>query len=226
MSDMRISTEITADLPEAFVQELGIRFQFDATRPDLLRELNYIARRYRRDLLLFDKASDLEPERTAHRKLREQIESLRQSLTLPEFEALGSEIYLTLRTAYSEPDKVSRLPIPSAAVGDHFLRSLDDFLSLVSVTARNVEQRSAPPKGRKPNFALECLVRNIAYLWADILKRPFTLDYHKGSGVTEAFEFVKAIAGFVDPDIPETKLITATRTIISERGNIRKPDNA
>src|SRR5690606_6295982 len=111
-------------------------------------------------------------------------------LTLPEFEALGSEIYLTLRTANSDTDEMSRLSIPSAVVGDHILRSLDDFLGLVSVTARNVEHRSAPPTGRKPNFALECLVRNIAYLWADILKRPFTLDYHKGSGVTEAFEFV------------------------------------
>lgn len=226
MSDMSISTEITADLPEAFVQELGIRFQFDATRPDLVQELKYIARRYRRDLLVFDNTADRELDRTAHRKLREQIESLRQSLALLEFEGLGSEIYLTLRTAKSEPDEISRLPIPNAAVGDHILRSLDDFLGVVSVTAQNVEHRSAPPKGRKPNFALECLVRNIAYLWADILERPFTLDYHKGGGVTEAFAFVKAITGFVDPDIPETKLITATRTIISERGNIRKPDNA
>lgn len=224
MSETSNITIVSADLPEAAVRELGIRFQFDAMQPDLLRELNYIARRYRRDLLLFERAADLEPERTAHRKLREQIESLRQSLTLPEFEALGSEIYLTLRTANSETDQISRLPIPRAAVGDHILRSLDDFLDLVSVSARNVEQRSAPPKGRKPNFALECLVRNTAYLWVDILKRPCTLDYHKGSGVTEAFAFVKAIASYLDPDIAETKLITAMRAIISERGNIRKPD--
>lgn len=226
MSDISNITNASADLPEALIRELDARFQFDALRPDLLRELNYICRRYRRDLLLFERAADLETERAAHRKLREQIESLRQSLTLPEFEALGSEIYLTLRTANSETDEISCLPIPNAAVGDHILRSLDYFLGLVSVTAQNVELRSAPPKGRKPNFALECLVRNIAYLWADILKRPFTLDYHKGSGVTEAFAFVKAIAGFVDPEITDTKLITATRTIISERGNIRKPDNA
>jgi len=226
VSNISNFTNASADLPEAFIRELGARFQFDAMQSDLAQELNYIARRYRRDLLLFDNSSDLELDRTAHRKLREQIESLRQSLSSPEFEALGSEIYLTLRTANSETDQISRLPIPSAAVGDHILRTLDDFLGLVSVTARNVELRSAPPKGRKPNFALECLVRNIAYLWADILKRPFTLDYHKGSGVTEAFAFVKAIAGFVDPGIAETKLITAMRTIISERGNIRKPDNA
>ncbi|HRJ19901.1 MAG TPA: hypothetical protein PLF84_12700 [Bryobacteraceae bacterium] len=226
MSDIRISTEITADLPEAFVQELGIRFQFDATRPDLVQELKYIARRYRRDLLVFNNTAERELDRTAHRKLREQIESLRQTLAFPEFEALGSEIYLTLRTANVNADEISRLPILSAAVGDHILRSLDDFLGLVSVSAGNVEQRSAPPKGRKPNFALECLVRNIAYLWADILKRPFTLDYHKGSGVTEAFAFVKAFTSYIDLEIADTKLITAVRTIISERGNIRNPDNA
>lgn len=225
VSDISNITNTSANLPEGFIRELGIRFQFDAMRPDLAQELNYIARRYRRDVLLFDRSSDLELERTAHRKLREQIESLHQSLSSPKFEALGSEIYLTLRTASSEPYKISRLPIPSAAVGDHILRSLDDFLDLVSVSARNVEQRSAPPKGRKPNFALECLIRNIAYLWADILKRPFTLDYHKGSGVTEAFAFVKTIASFVDPETADTKLITAMRTLISERGNIRKPDN-
>lgn len=226
MSDIGNITNASADLPEAFIRELGARFQFDAMQSDLAQELNYIARRYRRDLLLFDNSSDLELDRTAHRKLREQIESLRQSLSSPEFEALGSEIYLILRTANSETDQISRLPIPSAAVGDHIQRTLDDFLGLVSVTARNVELRSVPPKGRKPNFALECLVRNVAYLWADILKRPFTLDYHKGSGVTEAFAFVKAIANFVDPETADTKLITSMRTIISERGNIRNQDNA
>lgn len=226
MADVNTTTDDAGSLPDAFVRELALKFQFDALRPDILRELNYIARRYRRDLLVFDDSADRELERTAHRKLREQIESLRQSLALPEFEELGSEIYLTLRTANSETDQTSRVPIPNAAVGEHILRSLDDFLGLVSVSAGNVEQRSAPPKGRKPNFALECLIRNTAYLWADILKRSFTLDYHKGSGVTEAFEFVKAIAAFLDPDIPETKLITATRTIISERGNIRNQDSA
>lgn len=215
-------------IPDAFLRNLEDRFGFDAFRPDLRKELDYIARRYRRDLRLFDAADDQKAERLKYSALREHIEALQQMLASPEYTDFGSEIYLTLRTALpdTQVSGLSQLPAPNGAAGEHILQLLERLLALSAATATNVEQRNTPAKGRKPNFALECLVRNVAYLWADILKRPFTLDYHKGSGVTEAFAFVKAIANFVDPETADTKLITSMRTIISERGNIRNQDNA
>lgn len=201
------------------LSELGERFGFDSAAPELRQELNYIARRYRRDLIAFDGVAVREAERVKYKKLLAQIDALQETLASPEYDALGSEIYLTLRTEVSDNKAgvIRMSTIPNAAVGDHILNGLDDMLKLISNAARNVEERNAPAKGRKPDYALEALVRNIAYLWSDILKRPFTLDYHKGSALTEAANFVKAIIGYLGPDIPETRLITTMRTIISER---------
>lgn len=206
-------------IPDGDLQRLGDRFGFDAFRPDLRQELDYIARRYSRDLGLFDAADDQKAERLRYRALREQIETLRQMLASPEYADFGSEIYLTLRTALpdTQVSRLSQLPAANGAAGEHILQVLERLLALSAATAVNVEQRNAPAKGRKPDYALECLVRNIAYLWKDILQRPFRLDYHKGSVLTEAAEFVIAVAGHVAPDVPQTRLITTMRTIIREQ---------
>jgi hypothetical protein len=206
-------------IPDAFLRVLGDRFGFEAFRPDLRQELDYIARRYKRDLGLFDAAEDQKAERLRYGVLREQIETVQQILASPEYADFGSEIYLTLRTALpdTQVSGLSQLPVPNGAAGEHILQLLERLLQLSAVTAANVEQRNAPAKGRKPDYALECLVRNIAYLWKDILQRPFRLDYHKGSVLTEAAEFVIAVAGFVAPDVPQTRLIITMRTIIREQ---------
>lgn len=210
-------------IPDVFLRDLGDRFGFDALRPDLRQELDYIARRYPRDLKLFDSAEDQKAERLRYGVLREQIEALQQMLALPEYADFGTEIYLTLRTALpdTQVSGLSQLPVPSEATSEHILQLLERLLALSAATAANVEQRNAPAKGRKPDYALECLVRNIAYLWKDILQRPFRLDYHKGSVLTQAAEFVIAVAGLVAPDVPQTRLITAMRTIIREQNFVR-----
>lgn len=205
--------------PDSFLRDLGDRFGFNALRPVLRQELDYIARRYKRDLGLFDAADDQKAERLRYGVLREQIEALQQMLASPEYADFGSEIFLTLRT--KPPDErmagMSQIPATNGDAGERILQWLDRLLQLSAVTAANVVQRNAPAKGRKPDYALECLVRNIAYLWKDILQRPFRLDYHKGSVLTGAAEFVIAVASVVAPDIPQTSLITAMRTIIREQ---------
>ncbi len=219
MPDMNISEDNPGGFPEGFLASLGQRFRFDPSDAGLRQELAYIARRYQRDVRAFDISANCNSETRKYRALREEVEDLRAALASPDFEALSSEIYLTLRTTWPEKDEVVIRPaaVPSALVGDHILRGLDDLLKLVSQTASNVETRNAPPKGRKPDYALECLVRNIAYLWKDILGQPFRLDYHKGSVLTEAAEFVITVAGFVAPDVTQTRLITTMRTIIREQ---------
>lgn len=210
------SKSIEAAFSDSLLQELGERFGFDALRPEIRKELNHIARRYARDLRLFDNAAEMQTQRTNYRLLREQAESLRQFLASPEYEDLGSEIYLTLRTTLPE-SSVSYLPVPNGDVGEHVLQLLENLLGAVSAAADTVEQRNSPAKGRKPDYALECLVRNIAYLWTDVLNRPFRLDYHKGSALTVAAEFVIAVASYFAPEVPQTRLITTMRTIIREQ---------
>lgn len=219
MPDVNSGPDPSSGLPEAFLRALGERFRFDAQQPGMRRELDDLACRYKRDVGIIDNAEPLDKERKSYRKLREQVDALRQMLGTQDFEALDAEIYLALRlaTPRSTESGISRLPVPSGAVGEHLLRLLDELLSLVSQTAVQVEERNAPLPGRKRNYSLENLVRRIAYLWVDILNRPFTLDYHKGSGVTEAFAFAKMIVGVVDPEVAETNLITATRKIVSEK---------
>lgn len=51
-----------------------------------------------------------------------------------------------------------------------------------------------------------------------MLERQFTVDYHQGSGLTEAFAFVNLVVAQIDSAITETEIITAMRTIIKERG--------
>ncbi|MEO0591903.1 MAG: hypothetical protein AAFZ11_15285, partial [Pseudomonadota bacterium] len=72
------------------------------------------------------------------------------------------------------------------------------------------------------NYALENTVRRIAYIWSDMIKRPFTLDYHQGSGLTPAHEFVKTIFAELDPEITEDDVKTSMRRIVAER-NSAKP---
>lgn len=207
------------DLPDGFPEVLGARFGFDSLHFDIGSELGRIARRYQRDLTLFDDAAQRGEERQNYRHLGKQVQDLRTLLAEPDFEALGSELYLYLRThAQGSGHDLIRLPtVPNSSAGEHLLKTLDNLLELVSSAAEETQIRNALPKGRKPDYPLECLVRNIACLWSDILHRPFTLDYHKGSGLTEAFDFVKSIVGVIAPEVPENRLITIMRTIIAER---------
>ena len=78
-------------------------------------------------------------------------------------------------------------------------------------------------KGRKADNPLLSLVRRLAYVWTELLKQKFTIDYHKGSGLTPTFQFVKLIVQRIIPDIRETEIVTAMRTIVSEL-NLKAPD--
>jgi len=65
-------------------------------------------------------------------------------------------------------------------------------------------------------MALQNLVIHAADFWELDLKRRFRIDYHKGAGLTLAFEFVKALLKPID-EVTDTQIIAATRTEIKLR---------
>ena len=77
--------------------------------------------------------------------------------------------------------------------------------------------RFSPVKGRKRNYPLENLVRRLAFIWTETFERKFTVDYHQGSGLTEAFEFVELVATELGLSVTDTEIVTSMRTVIKER---------
>ncbi|RAN36441.1 hypothetical protein [Hyphomonas pacifica] len=109
--------------------------------------------------------------------------------------------------------------------GTPYLLELKRLLSLLEYATELALEKSAVPRGRKPNHTLESLVRRLAYVWEELLDQKFTIDYHKGSGLTPAFEFVRLVVERIIPDISETEIVTAMRTIVAER-NLTAPDSS
>ena len=77
----------------------------------------------------------------------------------------------------------------------------------------------APERGRKRNYPVENFVRRAHYIWVKMLGRPFTVDYHKGSGLTPAFDFVYYLLHHLDDNIPENGIVTAMRKVIAENND-------
>ncbi len=81
---------------------------------------------------------------------------------------------------------------------------------LANAAARGAEAYSAR-RGPKIDAALEVAVRRAADFWIFKLGRKFTIDHHKGTGTTKSFEFLRALCAQIDPDIPDTKIVSAMR---------------
>jgi len=66
------------------------------------------------------------------------------------------------------------------------------------------------------DYTIECVVRRSADFWGDHLNRKFTVDYHKGAGLTPAFLFVQKLINEIEL-IADNKIINAMRSEIALR---------
>lgn len=107
--------------------------------------------------------------------------------------------------------------------GTPYLLELKRLLALLEYATDLALEKSTVPKGRKRNQPLESLVRRLAYVWEQLLDQKFTIDYHKGSGLTPDFEFVSLVVERIIPEVGETEIVTAMRTIVSEL-NLKAPN--
>ncbi len=207
-----------------FFVKLSQQFAFDSSDVRIMRELRALFRRYPLDKRVLSDNSDEQALRKRYQSLKQETERFRALLSSSEYEDLESDLSIA---ALHENDRAADPDIPviggfEARKGSAYVADLDHLLSLLLVVAELGSERFAPVKGRKRNFALENTVRRIAYIWSDMIKRSFTLDYHQGSGLTPAHEFVKTFFAELDPEITKTEIITAMRRIVEER-NSAKP---
>ena len=178
-----------------FVAQLSEQFAFSPDDASILRELMALLRRYPLDKRVLNDNSDEQALRKRYQNLKIETERFRALLFASEYEDLETDLYyaaLHERDWTNKPD----IPVISGAEGREgsaYIADLDYLLSLLLVAAESGSDRFAPAKGRKRNYSLENTVRRIAYFWSDTLNRRFTLDYHEGSGLTPAHDFVRTI---------------------------------
>ncbi len=205
---------------EKLVAEISTRFEIALESSTLVDELEQIARRYVVDLRVFNDETTERTVRSNYQTLKSEVERFRALLSAQEYEDLDTDIYWAARHKIVPVSEAS-IPVIGRAQGkpgSSYLVELENLLALLDTAADLGAARFAPARGRKRKYALENLVRRLAYVWADILGRQFTVDYHQGSGLTEAFAFVSIVVAEIDSAITETEIITAMRTIIKERG--------
>jgi hypothetical protein len=137
---------------------------------------------------------------------------------------IAGDMALAARIA-GEPEPLTNFPKLSEHEkqrGDAYYHELIRLLGLLEVAAQQQFRRLAPSKGRRSNnYELEILIGKLADFWVDSLGRKFSLDYHDGTGLSEAFQFVQAVIGPIDK-IPDKHIVTVMRTVIRARGTMAK----
>jgi len=216
---MTNSADHDKTITQQFVAEVSTRFEITLETSALVDEFESIARRYAVDLRVFNDKATERMLRSNYQTLKSETARFRDLLSAPEYEDLETDLYWAARHKIA-PVSDANIPVIGHAQGkpgSSYLVELENLLALLDSAADLGIARFAPIKGRKRKYALENLVRRLAYVWADILERQFTVDYHQGSGLTEAFAFVSSVVAQIDSAMTETEIITAMRTIITER---------
>lgn len=217
---MTNSAEQNLVITEQFVADLARRFEFTQHTPSLVDELEQIAQRYAVDLRVFNDEAIERTLRFSYQTLKSETARYRDLLSAPAYEDLETDLYWAARHSNAPVSDASIAVIGHAQgkPGSSYLAELENLFALLDAAADLGIARFAPVKGRKRKYALENLVRRLAYVWTEMLERHFTVDYHQGSGLTEALAFVSLVVAEIDSARTETEIITAMRTIIKERG--------
>jgi hypothetical protein len=218
--------ETEAALSDSVLADIADRLGLESFAEDIRNELRIAGRRYALDQKVFSTyESDLKSVGADYKALKKTVSDFRVFLEQPECSDLASDLYLAALHR-NEPAPEADFPEITdfeRTRGEPYLLELKRLLSLLEDAADLAVDYSAVSKGRKPDYPLLGLVRRLAYVWTELLKQKFSIDYHKGSGLTPAFQFVSLIVRRVIPDIRETEIVTAMRTIVSEL-NLKAPD--
>lgn len=214
---------VDAAYSDEFLGQLDAKFNFEALAPKITQEIRIIGRRYIADAALDDDDGSMRAKsRKEYRALKKKIVKFAELLARPEYGDISSDIYFAALKTGAEPPKTNfpQLTEFEKTRGAPYLAELMRLLNLLETAANDGIKNSSPPRGRKKNYAIENFIRRAAPIWVEYSGKPFTVDYHKGSGVTQAFEFVKALIHRLDPDIPEKSIVTAMRAIIAENNKL------
>jgi hypothetical protein len=205
-----------------FLSTLKERFKFDALRPDLARLIRRIGENYIFERRFEDDVDRPQKSRKSYREFLRVTEAflewLKKSYDHSDFYNIATEM-LMIAQSRKEPEPQNEFPGLSEhqrRVEAHY-RELVRLTELLKATLTHGIDHLKPKPGPKRDSALEHLVSSTAVFWTFDLGRGFTLDHHKGAGLTKAFDFVQALVKPLD-DVTDDKIITAMRTEIAERG--------
>ena len=225
-SEFQPSQEAETVLTASALDDIADQVGLEPFAEGVCNELRIAVRRYALDRKIFGTyESELKSAGADYNALKKKVSDFRAFLEQPEYSDLASDLYLAALHK-NEPAPETDFPEITdfeRTRGEPYLLELKRLLSLLEDATDLALDNSTAPKGRKPDYPLLGLVRRLAFIWTELLKQKFSIDYHKGSGLTPAFQFVRLAVQTVIPDIRETEIVTAMRTIVSEL-NLKAPD--
>lgn len=87
-------------------------------------------------------------------------------------------------------------------------------LMAVAADAKKAQKwMGAGKPGRPDDDSAEALMQMCFMVWTEIIGREFTLAWHKNNADSDAARFCVDIAGFVDPKLSSSRIITASRKV-------------
>lgn len=225
-SEHHSSPESDALLSDSALGNIADKLGLEPFTEGVRNELRIVVRRYALDQKVFGSyENELKSLGADYKALKKKVSDFRTFLEQSEYSDLASDLYLAaLHRNESAPETdFPEITDFERTRGEPYLLELKRLLSLLEDATNIALDNSAVPKGRKPDYPLVSLVRRLAFIWTELLKQKFSIDYHKGSGLTPAFEFVRLVVERIIPDVRETEIVTTMRTIVSEL-NLKAPD--
>ena len=189
--------------------------------PPTVLELRRIARFYLSTRHEANRTADLPSDDEEYRALSKTtlkfIEILKEA---QEDDDIATDMYMTARTINPDHDKFGISDLSETQIkgrNDRHYRHLIGLLNLLAASVNIKLDFSKLSSGPRKNAALESLTQSASYFWSHNVGRKFSIDYHKGSGLTEAFQFVRALIDPLDANVSDQQIITAMRTEIKSR---------
>lgn len=223
-----VSETQTSLLPDSDLDDIARQLEFEPFTENVRNELRIAARRYALDQKIFGNYESYRKSVSAdYKPLKLKVSEFRRLLERPEYVDLSSDLYFaSLHKNETAPETdFPEITDFERTRGEPYLLELKRLLSLLEDATDLVLEHSAIPKGRKADNPLLSLVRRLAYVWTELLKQKFSIDYHKGSGLTPAFQFVRFAIQRVVPDVREIEIVTAMRSVVKEL-NLTAPDSS
>jgi hypothetical protein len=203
---------------DEFLSGLAKKFNFDL-KDKVRSQLRHMAHVYIADLR-DDSSEDWHKEqRKRYRRLGHATSRFAEFVKEFEDDDIASHLFMAARATLNEillSDELLLIAARQKMSHNRFLyRHLMNLLDLLALTAAQKAKSHALPRGPKRNSGLQSITMHAIALWSVDFGRKFTVDYHKGTGLTEAFQFMRALINPLD-DVTNTQIITAMRDAIGD----------
>jgi hypothetical protein len=201
-----------------FLKQLGEKFGFDGTKPQIVDSVRNIAEGYFIALNRAQKTNFRKAARREYLQLIKDTDKFRKILENAKADGIDDDMelfaQLHARQEMSGASEYSQFPDTKNTLRKY--DALIAHLNLLILTAQQENQNFSTKPGPKIDEALAALVRRAGNFWIFNLGRKFTIDHHKGTGTTKSFEFIKTLSAQLS-DIPDTHIVTAMRADKSAR---------